>query len=138
MSKPKCGCSWIDGEGNPTPDNNEAIGLAVCYDPRSFGEKGSDPFPICAEHAGRKGKWWKILPFEGEDPLKTHEIVIRDHVNFPEKVPTQTVIDSIKKSFPKDAMEILDSLRFDHIMKCFYFTRWGMFVGVELDGFIHS
>ena len=58
----KCSCKWIDSSGNGTPDNNEAIAMAVCYNPFTFGEKGSEPFPICEEHANRKTRHWKLLP----------------------------------------------------------------------------
>lgn len=46
----KCCIQWIDNHGNPTPDNNEAIGMAVCYDPKSFGNAGCQPIPICKDH----------------------------------------------------------------------------------------
>jgi hypothetical protein len=52
--------------------------------------------------------------------------------------PSDIVVQAIQNAFPKDADEILTSLQFDGIMNCWYFTRWGMFVGVELDGYIHS
>lgn len=129
----KCGCSWIDSKGNPTPDTNDAIAMAVCFDPRSFGEKGSDPFPICEEHAKQKGKFWKLLPLEGQTLEDAHALVKADRYF---KVIPDTVSGSIKKSFPNDAMSILDSLRCsgDH----FSFSKWGMYVGVELDGYIHT
>jgi hypothetical protein len=41
---PTCAIQWIDCRGEPTPDENPAIGLAVL---RSDNRK----FPICAEHA---------------------------------------------------------------------------------------
>ena len=52
--------------------------------------------------------------------------------------PSQVVIDAISNAFPKESKEILASLQYDGILGCWYFTRWGMFVGVELDGYIHS
>ena len=46
------------------------------------------------------------------------------------------VVESICNAFPKDPESILASLRWsgDH----FSFIRWGMYIGVELDGYIHS
>ena len=46
------------------------------------------------------------------------------------------VIDAIVKAFPNDALDILKTLRFagDH----YCFTKWGMYVGVEFDGYIHT
>lgn len=48
------------------------------------------------------------------------------------------VIESIKQSFPKNAAEILGLLEWDSINRCFYFNMWGMCVGVETDGYIHT
>ncbi len=39
-----CGISWIDCEGNPTPDRNPAIGYAVL-------QSDKRRFPICDAHA---------------------------------------------------------------------------------------
>ena len=46
------------------------------------------------------------------------------------------VIDSIIKAWPDQAVEIFKDLRFagDH----YSFNRWGMYVGVEFDGYIHT
>ncbi len=130
----KCKIQWITSKGEPTPDDNEAIALAVCYDPRSFGEKGSDPTPICAEHAKQKGKFWKLLPLPGQDLKDAHPDVQWDAQTF--RVIPDTVSSAIKKSFPDQSSDILDTLRwsYDH----FSFNRWGMYVGVELDGYIHT
>lgn len=61
-------------------------------------------------------------------PLMTADAV-------PQPIPA-VVRDAIHKAFPKDALEILRELRWnrDH----FYFRRWGMYVGVERDGYIHT
>ena len=129
----QCGITWINSKGNPTPDNNEAIGLAICYDPRSFGEQGSIPIPICEGHAKQKGKFWKLIPLEGQSLEDAHPLVKADS-HF--KVIPDKVSEAIKNAFPKDASDILNSLRFsvDH----FSFNRWGMYVGVEFDGYIHT
>lgn len=129
----KCGIQWIDSFGNPTPDTNDAIALAVCYDPRSFGEKGSAPIPICEHHARQVAKFWHLLPLEGQTLEQAHELVQKDQYF---RVIPDTVSESIKKSFPDQASDILANLRwsYDH----FSFNRWGMYVGVELDGYIHT
>jgi hypothetical protein len=48
----------------------------------------------------------------------------------------KAVTDAILKAWPDQAVEILGQLRFagDH----YSFTRWGMYVGVEFDGYIHT
>lgn len=129
----QCGIAWINSKGNPTPDNNEAIGLAICYDPKSFGEKGSIPIPICEEHAKQKGKFWKLIPLEGQSLEDAHPLVKADRYF---KVIPDKVSGAIKNAFPKDTSDILNTLRFsgDH----FSFYRWGMYVGVEFDGHIHT
>lgn len=48
----------------------------------------------------------------------------------------KAVIDAIVKAWPDQAAAILTDLRFagDH----YSFNRWGMYVGVEFDGYIHT
>jgi hypothetical protein len=108
--------------------------MAVCYDPFSFGETGCEPFAICEEHAKRKTKYWKLLPLPGVKVEDSHELVRDDHRYF--RIVPDVVSGSIKKSFPDQAMDILKDLRWsgDH----YSFSRWGMYVGVELDGHIHT
>jgi hypothetical protein len=54
---PKCKIQWIDKSGQPTPDDNEAIGLARCKGRveqrhgRAIQFTESEWFPICACHA---------------------------------------------------------------------------------------
>jgi hypothetical protein len=128
-----CKIAWIDPEGRPTPDNHRAIGLAVCYDPISFGEKGSEPIPICEAHATCKGKFWKLLPLPTQSADQIHPLVKADR-DF--KVIPDVVSASIKQAFSSQADEILKQLSWsgDH----FSFNRWGMYVGVECDGYIHT
>lgn len=133
----KCTCKWIDSAGIDTPDNNEAIAMAVCYDPRSFGEKGSEPFPICEEHAKRRTVYWKMLPLPEVAVEDSHELVRMHHRAFP-KVISDVVIAAVKKAFPDQADLILAETKWDSLNGCYYFIRWGMFVGIEEDGYIHS
>lgn len=50
----------------------------------------------------------------------------------------EPIQQAIRDAFPKDAADILRTLRW-HSYESFYsFERWGMFVGVETDGHIHS
>lgn len=54
----KCEIQWIDQQGNSTPDENEAIGYAICrhVDPCPggryplFAPYDSRPIPICHAH----------------------------------------------------------------------------------------
>ena len=61
-----CMIQWIDQEGNPTPDSNEAVMMAFCHDSRwlipsgssdnkivGYTDKIQQSFPICAEHYAR-------------------------------------------------------------------------------------
>ena len=48
------------------------------------------------------------------------------------------VIASITRAFPDQAQEILESIQRDGISQCYYFLRWGLYVGVEDDGYIHT
>lgn len=133
----KCTCKWIDSQGKDTADNNEAIAMAVCYDPVSFGEKGSDPFPICEEHAMRRTRYWKMLPLPDTKVEDSHELVKKDAYYFP-RVITDVVIKAVKEAFPDQAIDILKDVKWDGLNGCYFFERWGMYVGIEKDGYIHS
>lgn len=51
----------------------------------------------------------------------------------------QAVLQSILKRFPaEETKEILEGLKYDSLNGNFYFERWGMYVGVEFDGYIHT
>jgi hypothetical protein len=55
----KCKIRWIDDEGRPTPDNNEAVALCwvEAHDDDIYGRivhiEQSDVYPICADHLAR-------------------------------------------------------------------------------------
>lgn len=131
----KCKIEWVDPTiGSLTPDFNDAICLATNYDPVTFGEQGSESFPICETHANQKGKYWKLSPLPDQEEKDWPHLVKMDMMYF--QIIPNTVIESIKKSFSDQYTEILKQLKWnrDH----FYFERWGMYVGVELDGYIHT
>src|SRR6266851_10209958 len=46
------------------------------------------------------------------------------------------VVDALIKAWPEQAVEILEQLNYDSMNGCYYFSRWGMYVGVEYDGYI--
>ncbi len=48
------------------------------------------------------------------------------------------VVNALIKAWPDQAVEILEQLRRDSMNGCYYFNRWGMYVGVEYDGYIHT
>ena len=48
------------------------------------------------------------------------------------------VVEAIAKSWPDQAGEILPNLHYSHLNGCYFFERWGMYVGVEFDGYIHT
>ena len=48
------------------------------------------------------------------------------------------VDEAIRKAFPKDAEEIIKEVRWDALQGCYFFNRWGMYVGIEPDGYIHT
>jgi hypothetical protein len=111
----KCKIQWIDRNGTPTPDDNDAVAMATCYDPSTFGKEGSESFPICLAHAEQaiSLEHWKLSPLP-------------------------KVKESIMEAFPKDGDEIMKDLMFHFRDNYWSFKRWGCFVGVEQDGYIHS
>lgn len=54
----------------------------------------------------------------------------------PEEVLPKAVINAVLKAWPDQATEILASIKhnYDH----YFFERWGMYVGIEYDGYIHT
>ena len=48
---PKCEIQWIDRNGKPTPDTNEAITTAVSTVSYRDGSVATKRFPCCAHHA---------------------------------------------------------------------------------------
>lgn len=48
------------------------------------------------------------------------------------------VTRAIKEAFPRNWREYIRNLRWHNLMVCYSFTTNGMFVGVELDGYIHT
>lgn len=130
----QCGCSWVDEYGQETPDTNPAIGLAVCHDPRTFGEKGSIPFLICAEHAKKKPAFWKVNPLPNQNKEEWDWQVSYDDWYF--QIIPDAVTASIKEHYPNLFDDIIKRLMWkgDH----FSFTLDGIYIGVEKDGYIHS
>lgn len=60
-----------------------------------------------------------------------------------EKLEISTIPEAVKNAiqtaWPDQADEIIASLRHHRGFDEYYsFVRWGMFVGVELDGYIHT
>lgn len=55
-----------------------------------------------------------------------------------DKIPA-AVKNAILAAWPDQAEEIIASLRHHKGFDEYYsFQRWGMFVGIELDGYIHT
>jgi hypothetical protein len=50
----------------------------------------------------------------------------------------KVVIEAIQKRFPQEYSEILQDLEYDSLNGCYYFVRYGMYFGVENDGYIHT
>jgi len=74
----KCAIRWIDSHGNPTPDDNDAIGyvyreayrLIVADAVNGYIDyERTEDFPICSEHARRLNEsgmhHWQLIRFNG-------------------------------------------------------------------------
>lgn len=61
--KMKCTIQWIDADGEPTPDNNEAVALVRCTDTINCSGK---KHPICQHHLKRLKYLdnWEMFPLE--------------------------------------------------------------------------
>jgi len=53
------------------------------------------------------------------------------------KVPNAEVVRSIQRVYGEKAAEVLSELKYDHICRCWYFVKDGVYFGVEEDGYIH-
>lgn len=69
----KCQIRWIDQNGDPTPDDNEAEYMATYYFPE-INEK-SEPFPCCEKHK-EKGKEYHNWTF---DPIIKDNIILGEN-----------------------------------------------------------
>jgi len=49
----KCKIQWIDKFGTPTPDENQAVGVATCTFFHATGTQEGKSFPICEAHLAR-------------------------------------------------------------------------------------
>jgi len=61
---PTCQIQWIDKQGNPTPDDHPAIGIARIEHAHGCDERSQSGFPICAHHLERMPVGWAF--FGGE------------------------------------------------------------------------
>ena len=50
----------------------------------------------------------------------------------------QTVADAIDRAFPDDSADVLREMRWDGICGCWMIEKWGMWIGIETDGYVHS
>lgn len=48
------------------------------------------------------------------------------------------LVKAVTDAFPDQAEEILKTVWWSGITGCWLFQRWGMTIGVEPDGYIHS
>jgi len=155
----RCMIQWIDSAGNKTPDTNEAVCLVQPFDPRvpvgnakfevkvrfSFNERireyhanegsvvledGLTAVPICEEHLKRLPAFWRALPFPKQPKEEWHQRVKN-------QAPAE-VLESIINSFPENCEAILKELLYHPGDDYWSFVRWGIFVGIERDGYIHS
>lgn len=52
--------------------------------------------------------------------------------------PCNTVPDVVREKIENSRLKFDAPIRYDHLLGCYYATTCGMFVGIELDGYIHS
>jgi hypothetical protein len=60
------------------------------------------------------------------------------HMAYTPPTTPQAVIASIRKAYPNEADEILAALRYDNIMRCWYFIRGGVYTACESCGYRHQ
>lgn len=120
----------------PELDDHDAIALAVCHDPDSFGEKGSDPIPICLRHALERGRFWKLLPLPFQSADEAHQMV-RDDSRYFQLIP-DVIGTTIKKKW-NDLRERSDIFKkVGKYSNYWGFNHNGIFYGIESDGHIHT
>lgn len=156
----KCIVQWIDSKGTPTPDTNDAVCLVQPFDPKRLNPKTNKfevpedfdfekevnkyrrtdgdvivpeigyGLPCCEEHLARAGVFWRALPLPNQPEKEWHERVRH-------QAPA-AVLQTIIRTYPGHCEEILKELKHDALCNYWFFNRWGMHVGVEKDGYIHS
>lgn len=144
----RCAIKWIDlSTGKSTPDNNEAIALAQCLEPRipsrdpskrmwdiDPDKTPSDWYPICDDHIrimnDRKMIFWSLIPLPGVSLKDAHYLI--------QKCPPPSVIRSIVQNYTTHCQSILKQLDYNHIGDYWSFELNGMYFGCERDGYIHT
>ncbi len=58
---PTCQIQWIDKQGNPTPDEHPAIGVASIEHADYTSGNAQTGFPICAHHLERMPTGWSFF-----------------------------------------------------------------------------
>lgn len=105
-----CKIKWIDHDGNPTPDNNLAIGYVYRvayvsqYLGRAFKYEQSERYPICCAHARQLSEpgmeHWRFIPlrlFRVTFDITTDESAEHgEHEESGEVEETQSLRDAIK------------------------------------------
>ena len=106
--------------GRSTPDENPAWGYAITL------SKDPEAFPICESH-------YLESPHEGWTYLRAD---VEAEVLLDKLAEIRVVCTAIDNAWPDQSRYILLKLRdgSDH----YSFNRWGMYVGVEHDGYIHT
>lgn len=98
----KCAIRWIDRiTGQPTPDDNDAIGTARCEFPPREGEQAtrlSDPLPICDAHARRivrEGLYnWTLTRFPVVTVVRTPDGYAADFTRHPDAASLRASFDT--------------------------------------------
>lgn len=148
-----CQIGWIDSSGNATYDNHPAVAFAECRSPSALlsakKEEDIQRFPICAAHLsqaleqGMPGWFFHPRPGyyfplrEGAQISEELSQKLEYHVKFEHRnrIPL-FIAQKIRSAFPQNVEKILSEMRYglDH----WHFNLYGMYVGVEDDGYIHT
>lgn len=123
---PTCKVRWIVPENGdvPTPDDNEAVGYVLCFSAADL-----EWHPICENHLVQ-------LPREGWTFRRLADATEEKRAEWLAEI--KVVTQAIRDAFPRSAYEILPKLRWHPGDDMYSFVKWGMFVGVEKDGYIHT
>ena len=152
----QCQVGWVNQDGDPTFDHDPAVATVECRSPEILLTAASEAdiveYPICEHHLqqvlddgkavrvaydGRRGgmRYWHPSVTDFTPPHLSTEIAHHQATHHP---LSHVVVHAVAGAFPRDTMSILHDLRWNSLEGYWYFRRWGMHVGVETDGFIHS
>ncbi len=94
------------------------------------------------QYSQGEAEWWaqRVAPYINGAHAYANTARQSILANHPEQVVNlpYVVLKALRRKYGKYADEVATTLRWDSLNKCWFYTRNGIFFGVEEDGYIHT